>query len=582
MSENAVSHSEATPGTGNDRIILVIDDAPFCRELVTAALRGRGYTALSAADGYQGLELLAAHPVEIVVLDYRMPRMSGTEVLKHMRADPRWANLPVIMLTDSAQKEVVVEAGSLGITGYMLKTNFSLPELLSRVEKSLNAIRPTVAAESTAANASTKSASMEKDKLTVPNLVSHDATLAAITDQKGLKSLQGISSELTTAIAANEASVQRMVGLIKQDAVFAARLLSAANSAESVKVRIHSLEEATKAVGLDGIKKLIAEIQPLDAFVPGKPDAIDLLRCWQHGLAMAAMMARIVPKTDATPTGLLYLVGLSYNLVQIVLRQRFAAEFAAAIDFASHSSTSVMTACKGVFGIGYADLTKEFTQRWKLPSRVFDPIAELAAQEEAYANGARPRALGLLARATSIASHFANGLQLGPLVNSTVAPVLQAECRMALIPCDKINAAEIRTETMMTVAMDAALSPDDERRFCEQLIRHRLVKVWYARNQAFAALDPLEAALRLMCEVDVHDRMPHGNELASISGVIVAAPSADAPEVAEAHRLHRQAGSDIQILCIVPPDGSPVGNESISYPVQMSRLGQFVKILKTR
>ena len=95
--------------------ILVVDDTPQNVKLLVDLLRAKGYAVASAADGASALEQLAAAPPDLVLLDVLMPGLSGYEVCAKLRADPRTALLPVILVTalDPQQERVKgIEAGA--------------------------------------------------------------------------------------------------------------------------------------------------------------------------------------------------------------------------------------------------------------------------------------------------------------------------------------------------------------------------------------------------------------------------------------------------------------------------------------
>src|ERR1700744_6047670 len=98
--------------------ILLIDDALFCRELVSKALRQEGYDVVTAANGRDGLAALKRNTVHLIVLDNEMPVMDGPSFLQKLRESPDLARLPVIMLTGNAEKEKVLLAKQFGAAEY--------------------------------------------------------------------------------------------------------------------------------------------------------------------------------------------------------------------------------------------------------------------------------------------------------------------------------------------------------------------------------------------------------------------------------------------------------------------------------
>ncbi len=79
--------------------ILIVDDEPDHRTLVSVILKENGYTSIDAQDGVEGLELLRKERPDLVLLDLMMPRKSGITMFQELRKDPDLSNIPVIVVT---------------------------------------------------------------------------------------------------------------------------------------------------------------------------------------------------------------------------------------------------------------------------------------------------------------------------------------------------------------------------------------------------------------------------------------------------------------------------------------------------
>ena len=107
--------------------ILIVDDMQSLRELLKAYLRRLGFRHITdAADGREAYQALiaakvAGAPFELVISDWNMPNMNGLELLKIVRANADWKQLPFIILTTENEKEKVVEAVLAGVSNYMVK-----------------------------------------------------------------------------------------------------------------------------------------------------------------------------------------------------------------------------------------------------------------------------------------------------------------------------------------------------------------------------------------------------------------------------------------------------------------------------
>lgn len=108
-------------------VILLVEDNPDDEDLTLRALRRNGIAnpLLVARDGAEALELLHgkedAEPPEVVLLDLKLPKLDGLEVLRRIRAHPRTQLLPVVVLTSSTEERDRVESYSLGANSYVRK-----------------------------------------------------------------------------------------------------------------------------------------------------------------------------------------------------------------------------------------------------------------------------------------------------------------------------------------------------------------------------------------------------------------------------------------------------------------------------
>jgi CheY-like chemotaxis protein len=103
------------------KTVVVIEDTTVVRALFVQFLRRFGCRVLEAEDGRTGLALVRAERPDLVLLDISMPHMSGRDVLREIRNDPATHDLPVIMTTAQAAKDVVTEVVAQGVSAYLVK-----------------------------------------------------------------------------------------------------------------------------------------------------------------------------------------------------------------------------------------------------------------------------------------------------------------------------------------------------------------------------------------------------------------------------------------------------------------------------
>jgi CheY-like chemotaxis protein len=104
--------------------VIVIDDAPVVREVITKNLQKIGFeedNIFQASDGLEGINMLRAEQVDLIISDWNMPNMDGLELLKTIKGYPELASIPFIMITSESEKEKVDEAFKAGVNQYIFK-----------------------------------------------------------------------------------------------------------------------------------------------------------------------------------------------------------------------------------------------------------------------------------------------------------------------------------------------------------------------------------------------------------------------------------------------------------------------------
>jgi twitching motility two-component system response regulator PilG len=114
------------------RTVMVVDDSPTVRKILSMTLERAGYGVLSAADGEAALEALQNSVPDLILLDISMPKLDGYEVCKRVKADARTAHVPVVMLSGKDAFFDKVKGRMAGATEYLTKP-FATPAVLAAV-----------------------------------------------------------------------------------------------------------------------------------------------------------------------------------------------------------------------------------------------------------------------------------------------------------------------------------------------------------------------------------------------------------------------------------------------------------------
>jgi len=110
-------------------LVLVVDDEPDIRVIVRSILRAGGHDVSEAATGEEALDILACTDPEVVLLDIRLPGISGVEVLKRIRGMARCAGVAVVMLSAHSSETIAAECSDVGCQAFIRKP-FNNSELL--------------------------------------------------------------------------------------------------------------------------------------------------------------------------------------------------------------------------------------------------------------------------------------------------------------------------------------------------------------------------------------------------------------------------------------------------------------------
>jgi len=120
--------------------VLMIDDSKLVHSLIRARLLMDGLELHSAFGGEEGLAMAAVIHPDIILLDLIMPKIQGFEVLRRLKEDLDTRDIPVVVLSNLGQDGDLQRALAAGAAGYLVKSNLSLANLLTRVTSILREI----------------------------------------------------------------------------------------------------------------------------------------------------------------------------------------------------------------------------------------------------------------------------------------------------------------------------------------------------------------------------------------------------------------------------------------------------------
>ena len=115
--------------------ILFVEDESALQKTFGDILKQEGYKMISALDGEAGLSLAKTEKPDLILLDLVLPKMHGFDVLKSLKEDAGTKDIPIIVLTNLESTGDVEKALELGATTYLVKADYTLEEVLSKIQK---------------------------------------------------------------------------------------------------------------------------------------------------------------------------------------------------------------------------------------------------------------------------------------------------------------------------------------------------------------------------------------------------------------------------------------------------------------
>jgi CheY-like chemotaxis protein len=115
------------------KIILVVEDEQALQDALKLKFEKKGLEVLTASSGEEALEILKEKRPILISLDILLPKMNGLEVLKKIRENKEWRDLPVVVASVSGGQEKIRQAFSLGVVDYLVKSEYKIESIVKKI-----------------------------------------------------------------------------------------------------------------------------------------------------------------------------------------------------------------------------------------------------------------------------------------------------------------------------------------------------------------------------------------------------------------------------------------------------------------
>jgi DNA-binding response OmpR family regulator len=120
-----------------NRKIMIVEDEKSLLSVLAEKFRREGFFVFEAGNGEEGLESALKNHPELIILDLIMPSMDGMTMLKKLREDKWGNNVPVLILSNLSDADQIQEANGRGVIDFLVKSNWGLDDVVSKVRQTL-------------------------------------------------------------------------------------------------------------------------------------------------------------------------------------------------------------------------------------------------------------------------------------------------------------------------------------------------------------------------------------------------------------------------------------------------------------
>lgn len=438
-------------------LVLVIDDRSIIRQPLAALLEQAGHRTRTASNAKEASAALARGGVDLVVMEVALPGTSGLELLRALRADPATARMPVIVLTSSTEKESVLNAVELGVSGYLLKEQFDQERMLRTVSAALSRgasvsprasrvsapdvaappsapspapspVRSPSAAPVEASGVRPAAAPLAPDAPPASRLQSlrplaERSEIQARIDSFGeMRALSPALAQVVKLTRSPGVSVDALVRAIRSDHAIALKVIRLANS--SVYARgepVDSVKTAVVRIGSEQIRQAVLNLAVIERFSSIQFDEyLNYAQFWEHAIATGIIASALTRLRNPAAGEAAFTTGLLHDVGRMIMAETLGDRYLAVLRSAREHHLPLEQVEKRMLLMTHADIMDRVLRAWQFPVDLIDPIA-LHQLSAGTIRSSAPKRFTEVAT-LSLANRLAHAMMLGGSGNRAIAP----------------------------------------------------------------------------------------------------------------------------------------------------------------
>lgn len=403
----------------SSNVILVVDDDQAFRELMVLALEAYHLKVLAARNVAEARQVLRTHDVGLLLLDLRLGSQHGIELLKEARRPQSEKFIPVLILTACTDRNSIMEIAALNVQGYLLKSELSRADLLTRVVGQLaggSDVHEGRHGNESKRELDAAGKAEQGDSGNVTTLTSSDARIGsnpfvpheeprAITNPEGvsvspdairpittreqmqeaadrscaLKALSPTVSQLLSMTDQVDCSLEQISRVVKRDPAIALKVLRMANSViYSRGGSVDTVQKALSRIGLSQVRQLVLNISVVDRFHLqdfGKFFSSHLF--WEHSIATGLIAAAIARFRNGNSKAIdaAFTCGLLHDIARLVFADQLGEKYKDVLEVAAQHHLPLEQAETQMLRCNHAELMDRVLTAWSFPKHLIEPIA---------------------------------------------------------------------------------------------------------------------------------------------------------------------------------------------------------------
>lgn len=493
---------------------LIADHHAVTREAVGEVLSHNGYRVQKASCAKDAVAAVMAQQFDVILTELDFPDKAGEEYLKAIRAARPAAQTPLVILSEVSERSRILGAVEFGVSGYLLKQQFTVEMLLKKLEAALRKGAPAAVpiakvqelkqAEKAPPPAAIR-ACPESTLAELKPILTRSELQELIEGFGELRALSPTVAQLIKLTSSPRVSMDSIVQAIRVDHAVALKIIKLANSAVySRGDPVNSVKTAVLRIGTEQIRQAVMNISVIDRF--GSAEfAEHILQgpFWEHAIGCGIIAAELARASGAVEPDSAFTMGLLHDVGQLVLGEQLGQKYLDVLQTANRLNAPLEQVEKRMLLTDHAEIMDKLLHAWNFPRDLIDPIVF----HHLSAGNIRKIATNKIGETCTVAlaNRIASALFLGGSGNTTIYAT-EDLCEALRIEARHVQAIEevAPDETdeiklaMLSVAGDRSWTPSKD--------------VWRSRIQGefrplFVSTRPGIDAVRIACD-RLRDRSP--------------------------------------------------------------------------